>query len=187
MLLQFFLFLKKCNKKIMIMRRREQHPLRTSLGLTQLEIAMLLGVSRGRWSMFELGKRDLPLSATILMGDMLTHLQAAQIEVKPTLKEQQILREQLMRELSETEFQQLKLSRMITVIKKKQEAQNRLSGMLDYLDARNTTQSKSKIATPRAIVAKTMSANHAAPLLELELKQELLEFKKTLLESKIKK
>lgn len=174
-------------QKNVIMKIRQPHPLRTLLGLTQLEIAMLLGVSRGRWSMFELGKRDLPLSSTVLMNEMLTYLQKPQTEVKLPLKEEQPMREQLERQLRETEFQLLTLARSMDVMQKKQAAQNRLSGMLDYLDAQNTTKAKSKIGAARAIVSKTLLANHAAPLAELQLKQEMLEFKKNMLASKIKK
>lgn len=37
--------------------------LRMGLGLTQLEMAMLLGISRAQWSMYESGRRRLPPAA----------------------------------------------------------------------------------------------------------------------------
>ncbi len=48
---------------------KKDHAISTYLGITQLELAMLLGVSRSQFSMFELGKRDLPLHAMQLLGE----------------------------------------------------------------------------------------------------------------------
>ena len=47
------------------------HPIRTLLGLTQEQIAMMLGVTRAHWGMYELGKRDLPLAPKERLGEML--------------------------------------------------------------------------------------------------------------------
>lgn len=37
--------------------------IRKSLGLNQMEMAILLQTARGQWSMYESGKRDLPANA----------------------------------------------------------------------------------------------------------------------------
>ncbi|MBS7786620.1 hypothetical protein KIH23_04870 [Flavobacterium sp. CYK-55] len=69
---------------------KKQHPFRTMLGLTQQEIAMLLGVSRSQWAMHELGQRDLPLEAQQLLAEMLTALQPVVTQRKapvPSLKQ----------------------------------------------------------------------------------------------------
>ncbi|TBX71054.1 XRE family transcriptional regulator [Flavobacterium silvisoli] len=42
------------------------------LGLKQQEMAMLLGVHRTQWSMFELGKRSLPKEALMKLHEILT-------------------------------------------------------------------------------------------------------------------
>lgn len=49
---------------------------RAHLGLTQLELAMLLNVSRGTLAMAELGRRDLPPAATVLLAQLLPTLLA---------------------------------------------------------------------------------------------------------------
>lgn len=43
---------------------KKNSTLRTMLGFSQMEMAELLNVNRSTYSMFELGKRDLPLAST---------------------------------------------------------------------------------------------------------------------------
>jgi transcriptional regulator with XRE-family HTH domain len=49
---------------------------RAHLGLTQLELAMLLNISRGTLAMAELGRRDLPPAATAVLAQLLPALSA---------------------------------------------------------------------------------------------------------------
>ncbi len=42
---------------------KDRRDLRMSLGMTQLDMAMLLGISRAQWSMYESGRRRLPPAA----------------------------------------------------------------------------------------------------------------------------
>ncbi|MBS7787477.1 helix-turn-helix transcriptional regulator [Flavobacterium sp. CYK-55] len=44
------------------------------LGLNQYDVAMLMGITRSQWSMFESGKRQLPHQATLLLSEILKHL-----------------------------------------------------------------------------------------------------------------
>jgi len=48
------------------------------LGVTQHEMASLLHISRSQWSMYELGKGNLPSAATLLLADLLTHVKASE-------------------------------------------------------------------------------------------------------------
>ena len=50
---------------------KKEHPIRSLLGLKQEDIAMFLGLSRARWGMYEIGKRDLPLPAKQMLAEML--------------------------------------------------------------------------------------------------------------------
>jgi len=54
-----------------------EQTVRAYLGLTQSELAMLLNVSRGTLAMAELGRRDLPPAATVLLAQLLPALLAA--------------------------------------------------------------------------------------------------------------
>jgi transcriptional regulator with XRE-family HTH domain len=53
-----------------------EQTVRAHLGLTQLELAMLLNVSRGTLAMAELGHRDLPPAATAVLAQLLPALLA---------------------------------------------------------------------------------------------------------------
>jgi transcriptional regulator with XRE-family HTH domain len=57
---------------------------RAHLGLTQLELAMLLNVSRGTLAMAELDRRDLPPAATVLLAQLLPALLATPAPVDTT-------------------------------------------------------------------------------------------------------
>lgn len=50
-------------------------PIRALLGMNQTDMALLLGVSRSHYAMFEIGKRDLSLKATQLLAEILNHMQ----------------------------------------------------------------------------------------------------------------
>ena len=49
--------------------------IRELLGLKQEDMAILLRVSRTQWSMYEIGKRDLPLVAKLKLSEMLAFIQ----------------------------------------------------------------------------------------------------------------
>jgi predicted transcriptional regulator len=51
------------------------------LGITQLDAAMLLGVTASRWSMYSSGKRDLPTRAMVLLAEMLAYVKSAEANV----------------------------------------------------------------------------------------------------------
>lgn len=66
--------------------------IRDQFGLTQNDLALLLRVTRSQLSMYELGKRDLPIAAKEQLAQMLGYLQKNPFRVKPNkalLKEQE--------------------------------------------------------------------------------------------------
>ena len=56
--------------------------LRSMLGLTQNEMAQILNVSRSLYSMYELGKRDLPPASKEMLAGILAYLQDPETEEK---------------------------------------------------------------------------------------------------------
>lgn len=50
------------------------------LGMRQEEMAMLLGVNKSQWSMYEIGQRDLPLNAQLKLAEMLAFVQQSDNE-----------------------------------------------------------------------------------------------------------
>jgi transcriptional regulator with XRE-family HTH domain len=55
---------------------KNPNALRSLLHLNQEEISLLLGVSRGHWSMFEINKRSLPPQASQTLFELLAQLQS---------------------------------------------------------------------------------------------------------------
>lgn len=53
---------------------KHKKSLKETLGIPQEELAALLGVTRSQLSMYESGKRELPLTAIIELTGMLTYM-----------------------------------------------------------------------------------------------------------------
>ena len=87
------------------MAKKRENPIRALLGLKQEDIAMLLGISRAHWGMYEIGKRDLPIHAVQLLAEMLTHMNAANPESKHAEVKYEVSQEQLQRLQLENEYQ----------------------------------------------------------------------------------
>ena len=87
------------------------------LGLNQREAARLLQVSRSQLSMYELGQRDLPLSAKVLLTAMVDQAQQRKSAptVLPVLAQQEQLKQHWVeRQLKVNTFKQLRVSRILT-------------------------------------------------------------------------
>jgi len=172
-------------QKIFIMKK--QHTLTSLLGISQLDAAMLLGVSRSQWSMYELGQRDLPLRAKQLLGELLTHVQTNYTAAKsapPPPRNEQLQR--LERQLRDNEYQRLLMTRKIAKATKKHEAQVRLAHLVAFLSSRDT--SKHSVPNLHEAFADKASpdleAQFSDTLTDLKHRHELLELEKLLLESR---
>lgn len=178
----------KNDKTFLFMKK--DHAISTYLGITQLELAMLLGVSRSQFSMFELGKRDLPLHAMQLLGEMLTYIQSPEVAAKSALPDKpKASLPQLERLQRKNHYQQLLTERKIAAATKKLQAQARLLQLSAFLSSREGSRGAT-INFPTALARKTNKATET-PLLELiveqQLSKELLELENLLLESRLRK
>ncbi len=171
---------------------RNKSFIRTLLGVTQMEMAMLLQTTRSQWAMYELGERSLPLHAQQLLAELLTHQQANKEMSKslPGPTEQQLLQQQqkLERLLRENEFKQSLLAHKIRVLEQKQEARLKLLPISDFLKNRQVAgKSNARHEGMAYKMGKTLEINDAGILMAFELKQELLDAEKKVLDSKIVK
>lgn len=167
------------------------HPIRSLLGLKQLDIAMLLGISRSRWSVFEIGKRDLPVGANQRLGELLMHVnkmpQTAVQKSKQKPAPHPNLPRYMKRLLRENEHSQMIVLTKINKLKKKQDTQARLSVCSEILQSR-LASAKTENLLERGIAYKTaivLALDHSLPLAELTLRLELLQHESAFLESKI--
>jgi transcriptional regulator with XRE-family HTH domain len=96
---------------------------RNTLGISQEEAAMLLGVSRSQFSLFELGKRSLPTNAMVTYVEMWTYVQE-QVKKKEgedahTVLDKEKVKMFIETELAETQYKQKFLQKKILATKAK--------------------------------------------------------------------
>jgi hypothetical protein len=102
-----------------------------SLLLSQEETAILLGIHRSQWAMYEINQRSLPTDATIRLADLLTivnELSLEGFENRPLLQPQRAEKEKMLRaQIASNQLKQLRLQRKLArVAHKFQEAAHTL-------------------------------------------------------------
>ena len=159
-----------------------------SLGLKQQELAQLLQVSRSQLSLYELGKRSLPLPAMEKLATLLTHSQkeAVNSESKNNIRvEDQIFLKKL---VLKNNHQQLLVERKIIALEKKQNALATSKKLIAHLLKNESKMKKNELAVLKSIEIKSKNQdikNDATLLLQLEIKKEVLVFEEKLLQKKL--
>jgi transcriptional regulator with XRE-family HTH domain len=174
-----------------IMKKRET--IRTFLGTSQNEMAILLKVSPGQWSMYESGKRKLPAHATLLLAEMLAYMQTPKAKagiVALSAGQDTKTRQKLEGSLLKNEFEQHK------TIRKKAEMQKKHEGFLKALQLTQFLHSQAqeqKMEPPQIIKAiqsrasKGLEKNGMPQLVELQAKIELLKLEEKWLKNELAK
>ena len=163
---------------------KKENPIRALLGIKQEDMAMLLRVSRSQWSMFELGKRDLPVEAKYLLVAMLKHLQEPVVVSKSLPHEAEQLAKkqaQLERLLKENEYQQLRIAKKLAAGKKKYAANLKRLQLVHFLTTHNHAKQRPNTELLQTIAKRStneLDDMGLATLFKHELKQELLQLEK---------
>ena len=180
----------KLSQKVLVMKNEQS--IRSLLGMNQNDMALLLGVSRSHYSMFEIGKRSLPIKASDLLAEILAHMKKPatlkgnneskfQIETDKKLQLQQLLRE--------NEYQQALCIKKMSAIKRKYQKQVNKIKVLEFLNSRQKDEGKSALLF-NSLADKTSKNNidkYVNTLAKMELQQELLILQKSVFETKLKK
>lgn len=184
-----------CSRKIATekgkaMKRTNQ--IRNLLGVSQEDMAMLVRVSRSQWSMFELGKRDLPLTAMQLLAELLHHVQAPELAAKslPHDEKQQAQQQQLEHLLKENEYQQLLTTKKINFIERKQANKVRILHVVNFLAAHSTKKGDFEANLLKAIAnkaTKALEVDGLAVLIKYQIKLEVLGFEWKAIDSRLRK
>ena len=124
----------------------KQNALRELLGVTQREIAMILGISESNWAMYETGRRPPPKHAMELFAGFLQHVES--IPKKQTDDFNPELRKILDKLVRENEFQRMRLERKIAASDQKLEIMRRRAQLEIFL--KNNPEAK---ITPFAVDA----------------------------------
>ena len=102
---------------------KKTNSIRQQLGVTQENLALLLKVSRSQLSMYELGKRDLPVEAKKQLAEMLQHAQKNSSKHTKSVtaeKKRIMLREkEIKRLLASNQYKTLLVERKIKALEKR--------------------------------------------------------------------
>lgn len=90
--------------------------LKNIIGLTQDELAMYFGVTKGHWSMFVIGKRDLPLDSQEEKHPIDSFAESIRLRAMKTLKQHNLY------SLTELQLKKESLDILKTTLEKKMKA-----------------------------------------------------------------
>lgn len=171
---------------------KKKETLRNILGgITQEELAMLLEITRGQLSMFEIGRRDIPLLAKERLAEILTSVQKnksiSEYSYKIINAERKNLKVWLQKEYKEIEYKSLLLDRKIKKLTQVREDAFKTLEVVHYLESKNennTTRSLAQFIKSRT--TNLLNKSSLQHLQELELKKKTLEMLKFNMEEKLK-
>jgi transcriptional regulator with XRE-family HTH domain len=174
-------------------KAEKKNSIRDIIGFTQEELAMLLGITRSKLAKFELGEGVLPDEANHLLSELLNHMENSE-KNHPLLandKTQPIVNnKQLDKLIKENEYQLEKTSRKINTIQRKQSAKFKALLLLDYLYNLPEAMSEEQLNVVKFISSytdKSLKINSQLLLYKLQIKQQMLTYAQTLLESEKEK
>lgn len=169
---------------------KNDHQISAILGLTHEELALLLKVSRPLISLYERGQRSLPLHATQLLTEMLAHVQSKKEVIAPkSAKQLQEQQADLERMRADNEYERRQNERQLNAIAKKDLRRERLALIVDHLEtkAKEGTPVSERYRSVGRRARMTLSKDDDTSRLKLQLRQQVLDFEKELLEAELAK
>lgn len=173
--------------------KKHETPTRTLLGITQEDMAMLLGISRGQWSMYESGNRPLPSHAIPIFTQLMLHAQQ-QHEAKLSGKtqrpgyEKEVLQAlELM--LEDAQYRHRAAANKLAALQKKQDVQHkRVQTTLLLSQMQHTGKGSHPNEMAQGLTAKlpaTWDQDMVVNVMRQELQLEFLEMEQAILKKKI--
>jgi transcriptional regulator with XRE-family HTH domain len=158
--------------------------LRLALGMSQYEMAEMLNVSRTLFSMYEIGKRNLPLSALQMLGELQEHLQASHERQSRQAKDAatNIRKKELERLLKDNLLAYHTLERKKDLLIKKHNATASRVEIKDFQF--KNSQPNWPLVLPKKLTPDDLS-NCQSKLIHLEIQLELLEHGRKWIESQL--
>lgn len=169
---------------------KKTQTLRSILGVSQDDLALILKVSRTTISMSEWSSRSLPKAATQLLGEMVQYMCDASSKAA-CVAEQYLQKLKFVERLQkENDYLQQATSRKIDYVKEKCGEYLRALQLVEFLSQRNATEELERAAILRTISRKAsqgLKFQGLDRLFQLELKLELLQTEKLLLDYEVLK
>lgn len=164
--------------------------IKNKLGFSQEEMGMLLGISKGKWAMYDAGQRNLPLAAENQLIILLSHLQRSKEhsheKQKFLVSEQKQTQEWLKHEYSNIQHKEQLLERQLRAIENKR---TKCFTALELVHSLETNEIEFSFAILKEIKARlinTLNKNSHCQLQKLQMKKEHLTLLKNILEQKMK-
>lgn len=162
--------------------------IRSLLGFKQEELALLLKVSRSQLSLYELGKRNLPLHATEKLALFVSQLQNHALENEQNKITAEADEKILQHLLVKNAYQQLLIEKKIIALLKKQNANLVSHKIISDIIEKNNELNKTDIQSLKLIATnrkKKIKENSLKTVLPLQIKKEVLKFEGKLLKEKL--
>lgn len=152
---------------------------------------MLFGITRVQWAMFEIGQRDIPLTAKQLLADMLSNVKESESHSKESVMiaeaEKKKAQEWLKREYLTVQYKQQLLVRKISAMEKTRAECFAALETVHYLEShpeKELIPDLARMVKTRAV--NSLKKNTLHHLQEMQLKKESLDILKNSLEQKMK-
>lgn len=162
--------------------------LKELLGLTQIDLAILFKTTRSQISLFELGKRDLPINAKILLAEILQFLQKEkdnpEIKVAIQKEETSQTKKALEAMLKQNKYQQYVLEKKHKAAEKKYCNALTALSLANYLEKNNDENDKLSNGMFQIIrngALSNLKTTNQALLTQYQIKKEVLEAEKKIL------
>ncbi|SEP54829.1 helix-turn-helix domain-containing protein [Flavobacterium urocaniciphilum] len=140
-------------------------------GISQLDLAKLLKVTKSQIGMFEIGKRSLPVDAMNTLAEILKYFKDHSTSSKriiTNLKTQEIQKKiELEKALKENKYKQLLLERKMKQVEKKQQYNMATMCFVDYLEQKNIEIDLAKQLEKKATLE--LSKNGMSKLTQYEI------------------
>ena len=165
--------------------------IRSLLLISQVDMARLLNVHRSQLSMFELGKRDLPREAKILLAPMLVHVSKASMRLAAEADYPDPEKHEYLKELVEdNNFARLRMDRKLEKTRnnyQKKQAILHLTTFLSKSAVHQPESYKELVESIRDRANRMYGGCDAATVMHCEIQSELIELERLLLEEYITK
>ena len=167
------------------MKKRAE--IKNMLGLTQEEMAMVLGITKGQWSMYKSGQRDLPIEALQQFSTLLLGVQKEKVSktAQDFIKQEQHKTNEKIKEAYENT--QIKLSRVLKEIDTIEKQRTECFAALETAEFLENNNDKFGLASSiKARAIKSLSKYSLHKLEKLQMQKENFEIMKSKLELKMK-
>lgn len=162
------------------------------LGIKQEYIAMLLQVTRSKWSMYALGKRDLPVAAKLKLAEMLTFVNQLDTDgndrIAPTNKQKVKTKKFLEEQQIINKHKQNVVGSKLNSYKEKYEAAIIALQLIDFLASKSQEEAKHNDMLLQLIKsnAETAIERNGLDIQEqYALKLQVLQYEESLLKEKL--